>query len=165
MSVHDTKRVCVAECFSHVRLCNTMDCSPPGSSVQGILQARILEWVAISFSRESSWPRNRAHVSWIGRWVLYHEHHWEASKYKKIHKKSPSAYLTIVEGLSNLFEWYHTDFSIVTFLKNVGRLVLFYRSLWHFLWGCSKSFKTCVKIKFHLSEEWIFIAASWEVRS
>ena len=36
-----------------------MDCSPPGSSVQEIFQARILEWVAISFSRGSSQPRNR----------------------------------------------------------------------------------------------------------
>ena len=33
-----------------------MDCSPPGSSIHGILQVRILEWVAISFSRGSSWP-------------------------------------------------------------------------------------------------------------
>ena len=39
------------------------DCSPPSSSVQGILQARILEWVAIPFSRGSSWPRDRAWVS------------------------------------------------------------------------------------------------------
>ena len=38
-------------------LCNPMDCGPPGSSVYGILQARILEWVAISFSRGSSQPR------------------------------------------------------------------------------------------------------------
>ena len=36
-----------------------MDCSPPGSSVHGIIQARILEWVAISFSRESSQPRDQ----------------------------------------------------------------------------------------------------------
>ena len=35
-------------------LCNPMDCSPPGSSVHGIFQARVLEWVAISFSRGSS---------------------------------------------------------------------------------------------------------------
>ena len=42
-----------------------MDCSPPGSSVHGILQARILEWVAMSFSRESSWPRDRIHVSYV----------------------------------------------------------------------------------------------------
>ena len=40
-----------------------MDCSPPGSSVHEILQVRILEWVAISSSRESSWPRDGTHVS------------------------------------------------------------------------------------------------------
>ena len=43
-----------------------VDCSQPGSSVQGILQARILEWVAISFSRGSSRPRDRTQVSHIG---------------------------------------------------------------------------------------------------
>ena len=37
-------------CFSRVRLCDPMDCSPPGSSVHGILQARVLEWGAIAFS-------------------------------------------------------------------------------------------------------------------
>ena len=42
-----------------------MDCSPPGSSVHGILQARILEWVAISFSRGSSQPWDRIRVSHI----------------------------------------------------------------------------------------------------
>ena len=42
-----------------------MDCSPPGSSVPGILQVRILEWVAISFSRGSSWPRDGTLVSYI----------------------------------------------------------------------------------------------------
>ena len=40
-----------------------MDCSPPGSSVHGILQARRLVWVAVSFSRGSSWPRDWTHVS------------------------------------------------------------------------------------------------------
>ena len=42
-----------------------MDCSPPGSSVHGILQARILKWVAISFSRRSFPPRNQTQVSCI----------------------------------------------------------------------------------------------------
>ena len=46
-------------------LCNPTDCSLPGSSIHGILQARILEWVAVSFSRGSSRPRNRTHVSLI----------------------------------------------------------------------------------------------------
>ena len=40
-------------------------CSPPGSSVHGIFQARILEWVAISYSRGSSWPRDWTHISWV----------------------------------------------------------------------------------------------------
>ena len=42
-----------------------MDCCPPGSSVRGILQARILEWVAIPFSRESSWHKDQTLVSRI----------------------------------------------------------------------------------------------------
>ena len=50
-----------------LQLCLTlydrMDYSPPGSSVRGILQARVLEWVAISFSRGSSHPRDRTHIS------------------------------------------------------------------------------------------------------
>ena len=50
---------------SCLTLCDLMDCSPPGSSVYGILQARILEWVAISFSRGSSQPRDWTQVSCI----------------------------------------------------------------------------------------------------
>ena len=51
-----------------------MDCTPPGFSVDGILQARILEWVAISSSRGSSWPRDQTCVSCVagrffGIWV------------------------------------------------------------------------------------------------
>ena len=49
-----------------------MDWSLPGSSVHEIFQARLLEWVAISFSRGSSRPRDRTCVSCIGRWILYH---------------------------------------------------------------------------------------------
>ena len=46
-------------------LCDPMDCSLPGSSVHGIFQTRILEWVATSFSRGSSQPRDRTHVSCV----------------------------------------------------------------------------------------------------
>ena len=46
-------------------LCDPIGCSLPGSSVHGILQARVLEWVAISFSRGSSWPRDRTQVSHV----------------------------------------------------------------------------------------------------
>ena len=54
-----------------------MDCSSPGSSVHGILQARILEWGAMPSSRGSSWPRDGTHISCIGRWTLYHWATWE----------------------------------------------------------------------------------------
>ena len=47
----------------YLTLCDPIDCSPPGSSVHGILQTRILEWVAILFSRGSSQPRDQTHVS------------------------------------------------------------------------------------------------------
>ena len=52
--------------LSRVRLCDPVDRSPPGSSVRGILQARILQWVAISFSRGSSRPRDGTQVFHIG---------------------------------------------------------------------------------------------------
>ena len=57
--------ICVLVTQSCPTLCNPMDCSPPGSSVHGILQARILEWVAISFSRRSSQPGDQTLVSCI----------------------------------------------------------------------------------------------------
>ena len=49
-------------------LCDPMDYSQPGSSVHGILKARILEWVAISYSRWSSWPMDRIHISCVLHW-------------------------------------------------------------------------------------------------
>ena len=58
MSNHKNS-ACMLSHFSRIWLCNSTDCSPPGSSVHGILQARILEWVAMSSSRGSSWPRDQ----------------------------------------------------------------------------------------------------------
>ena len=56
--------MCVCVCTqSCPTLCDPMDCSPPGSSIHGILQARILEWVAISSSRGSSRPKDEILVS------------------------------------------------------------------------------------------------------
>ena len=56
---------CVLVAQSCPTLCDPMYCSPPGFSTHGILQARILEWVGIPFSKGSSWPRNRTKVSGI----------------------------------------------------------------------------------------------------
>ena len=69
--------------LSHsVTLCNFMDCSPPGFSVHGILQARILEWLAISCSRGSSQPRDQSCISALaGRHIFFFFYHcatWES---------------------------------------------------------------------------------------
>ena len=75
-----TRLACICT-QSRPTLCDPMDCSPPGSSVHEISQARILEWVAISFSRRSSWHRNWTFtfcISCIGRWILYNCVTWEA---------------------------------------------------------------------------------------
>jgi len=79
-------RVCSKRCGTYVQwniivvkslscvwfFSDPMDCSPPGSSVHGISQARILEWVAISFFRGSSWARDQTYASCTGRQILYH---------------------------------------------------------------------------------------------
>ena len=80
--------ICICVCvyvhtqsLSHPILCNPTDNSPPSSFVLGISQARILEWVDLSFSRGSSQPRNLTQVSCvscIGRCILYHCVTWEA---------------------------------------------------------------------------------------
>ena len=72
--------VCVCVCVCVHALCHSvvsdslqpLDCSPPGSYTHGIFQARILEWTAISYSRGSSWPRDRTHIFCISRQILYH---------------------------------------------------------------------------------------------
>ena len=56
-----------------------IDCRPPGSSVHGVFQERILEWLAISFSRGSSQLRDWTCISCIDRWILHHWATWEAS--------------------------------------------------------------------------------------
>ena len=69
-----------------------MDGSPPGSSVHGIFQARILVQVDISFSRGCSWPRDQTPVSCTGRQILYHCATWEASAF-------------LIECLNIFFNW------------------------------------------------------------
>ena len=58
--------VCVLVTQLCPTLCDPMDCSPLGTSVHGILQTRILEWVYVPFSRGSSWPRDQTRISHIG---------------------------------------------------------------------------------------------------
>ena len=58
-------RVCARSLQSCPTLCNPLDCSPPGLSVHGVSQARILEWVAMPFSRGSSWPRDQTCITCV----------------------------------------------------------------------------------------------------
>ena len=70
-----------------------MDVSLPGSSVYGISQAKILEWVTISFSRGSSQPRDGTWASWFGRQILYrlsHQGHYATTKATYITTITPS---------------------------------------------------------------------------
>ena len=80
---------------SCLTLCNLMDCSLPGSS-HGIFQAKVLEWVAISFSRVSSPPRDRTRVSLIvGRCFSISATRQESSR-----KTSTSALMTMLKPLT-----------------------------------------------------------------
>ena len=72
-------------------LCDLTDCSPPASSVHGVVQARILEWVAISSSWRYSQPRDRTHVSGvsdIGRQISYHWVIWKVQTFDSTSAKS-----------------------------------------------------------------------------
>ena len=79
-ALNGTESCCCLVANSCLTLCRPKDSSPPGSSVHGISQTRILEGVAISFSMRSSRPRDRNYISCIDRWILYHwatrEAHW-----------------------------------------------------------------------------------------
>ena len=88
--------VCVGACARSIvsDSLQPIYCSQPGSSVHGIFQARILKWVAISFSRGSSRSRDRfciSHVSFIGRQILYHCITW----------KPPSQTIVLPKGYSS----------------------------------------------------------------
>ena len=72
-----------------------MDCSPPGSSVLGTLQPRILEWVAIPFPRRSSQSRDQTCASCTGRWILYH---WVTSE--TLTGSPSSLYLSLLVSLT-----------------------------------------------------------------
>ena len=73
-----------------------MNYSLPGSSVYGISQARILEWVTVSFYRGSSWPRDQTHVSRVSRETLYHWATKEGNHYSLLISVSPALPMVLV---------------------------------------------------------------------
>ena len=119
---------------SCLTVCNPVDYSGLGSSVYGILQARILEWVAISFSRGSSQPRDWTHISYIsciGRHVPYHSSHLGSPinilPYVKYMASGNSLYSTEHSAHALYHSWHfksassHHPVSHLIFTTNPGR--------------------------------------------
>ena len=112
---HSLMNGCLHECSvaePYVTLCNPMDSSPPGSSVRGVLQARILEQVAISSSGGSSRPGNQTRiscVSCIGRWILSQCATWKAQMDVWTLEKWKDACDTSIKGRKLLTEHMGTN--------------------------------------------------------
>ena len=103
---------------SSLALWDSMDCSPPGSFVQGIFQARIVEWVAIFYSKESSQLRDWTCISCgtcIDTWILYHYHYLG----------SPHPCMTIGKTIS-LTIWTFVGKVISLLLNMLSRFVLIF---------------------------------------
>ena len=92
---------------SCLTLCDPMDCSLPVSSVHGIFQTRVLEWVAVSFSRGSSWPRDRTQVSHIAgrRFTTWASR--EARKFAQTHVHCLGQELSCVTYYIRVTRWYY----------------------------------------------------------
>ena len=109
-------------------LCNSMNYSLPGSSVLGLLQARILEWVAIPFSRGSSLPRDLPRVSWFaGRSFTV----WAT-------REAPSLFLPLLICFANSrisYKWTHTWDTLLLFFGMASftqhNYFLFFIAEWH----------------------------------
>ena len=99
-------------------LCNPMDCSLPGSPVHGILQPRILEWVAISFSRGSSWPGSNSHLL-----------HWQAGYLSVSYRWSPQTWTWFC---------FPCVFICIVFKLHIRDIIQYHTSLFSAL-GCPKS--------------------------
>ena len=107
--------VCVCVCIQwYPALCDLMDCGPPGSSVHRISQARILDWVAISFSRGSSWPRDQTHIScisYIGRWILYQLNHLGSPPYVQISPLNKDKSPIALKASTPTLVWPHLNYN------------------------------------------------------
>ena len=90
LDIHCFKSLVTESCLT---LCSPADCSPPGSSIHGILQARILECVAIPVSREASQPKDQTCISCF--------QHWQAGTLPQSHLGSPKVYLEISKTYVN----------------------------------------------------------------
>ena len=104
-----------------------MDCSPSVSSVQGISQAWILEWVGISFSTESSQPKDQTHFSCIVRQILYYWATTEAHKLLHSHVKKKVSIIIFYHMVWFYFVYIYIDISTHT---DISTLVVFPVAQW-----------------------------------
>ena len=108
-----TEKGCVHACVLSPSVvsdsCGPSECGPPGASVHGVFQARILEWVAISYCRGSR-PRDQTHLSCIGRQILYHWATWDTNCLLKVTELLPTPFIK----------------RIFFYLKQVFRLFFFF---------------------------------------
>ena len=146
-----TMRVCVNVCvcvcmLSCVWLCDPMDCGLLASSVHGIFQARILEWVAISYSTGSSWPKDWTHiyyVSSIGRWILFRSTVCllmlcllDLSVTERMLLKFPTIIMNLSIFLSQFYEFFFIYFDAL----------LDVYTLWLAIWGQVDPLSSCNSI-------------------
>ena len=132
---------------------DAMDCSPPASSAHGILQARILKWVAVPSSKGSSWPRNP--------WLL-HLLHWQAGSlpleaqglcvcihththiYIYIYFPHFQMYMqSSFHAYSLLHKWYQMVHN-TTVYKNTTMLFSQHNNVWHLVTWVTKNFPHCL---------------------
>ena len=90
----------------------------------GILQARVLEWVSISFSRGSSWPRDRTHIFYIGRCILYRWAIWESHTMARVQCKVQQLQRIVCSFLKERFVLYLKFYLFFTsFIKMCSKWV------------------------------------------
>ena len=129
---HAGGSVCVCVCVhlvgqSCLNLCDPKDCSPAGSSVHGISQTGILEWVAISSSRGSSRPRDRTCVSCIsftGGWAVHRCATWEAHGGSSPRTSSGAGASGLVCRTAHLTAPGHSLLSLVGFFSTPTWLII-----------------------------------------
>ena len=106
-------------------LCNPMDCSPPGSSVQGILQARILEWVAMPFSKDHClWTTS----TWRGKVICWFSECWTHLRVFAISPKSLPLRSRLSWSLSSTLKRFQKDYLFI-FVVFSGRMLIRYKLL------------------------------------
>ena len=110
-------------CWLVAKFCDPMDCSWPGSSVSRISQARILKWVAISFSNGSSQPKEWTCVSCISRRIIYHWATREAHTHIYIHVYIKYIMVYLYRGSTDQVRWQH-DFEQTGLLGALGLPIL-----------------------------------------